>query len=159
MSGRAAWVGVVVVLVGGLAASAGAWPTGREAVALKARPFALADVRLGDGPFKDAQQRTRRYLLELESDRLLHFFRVTAGLPAPGEPMGGWEKTELRGHTMGHYLSACAMMAASTGDRKLKAKAEGSEYEFDNDAHQYGVDTWRNVAYGYWQEARYVTMT
>lgn len=35
----------------------------------------------------------------------------------------------------------------------LKAKAEGSEYEFDNDAHEYGVDTWRNVGYGLWQHA------
>ena len=42
---------------------------------------------------------------------------------------------------------------------ELKAKAEGSEYEFDNDAHQYGVDTWRNVGYGYWQNACLVTMT
>jgi len=33
----------------------------------------------------------------------------------------------------------------------LKVKGAGSEYEFDNDAHQYGVDTWRNVGYGYWQ--------
>ncbi len=41
----------------------------------------------------------------------------------------------------------------------LKAKAEGSEYEFDNDAHQYGVDTWRNVGYGYWQHACLATMT
>lgn len=41
---------------------------------------------------------------------------------------------------------------------QIKAKAEGSEYEFDNDAHQYGVDTWRNVGYGYWQHACLVTM-
>ena len=40
----------------------------------------------------------------------------------------------------------------------LKAKAEGSEYEFDNDAHQYGVDTCRNVGYGYWQHACYNTL-
>lgn len=40
----------------------------------------------------------------------------------------------------------------------LKVKGEGSEYEFDNDAHQYGVDTWRNVGYGYWQNACLVTM-
>lgn len=44
-------------------------------------------------------------------------------------------------------------------DVDLKVKAEGSEYEFDNDAHQYGVDTWRNVGYGYWQHACLVTMT
>jgi phage major head subunit gpT-like protein len=41
----------------------------------------------------------------------------------------------------------------------LKVKAEGSEYEFDVDRHQYGVDTWRNVGYGYWQQACLVTMT
>lgn len=41
---------------------------------------------------------------------------------------------------------------------QLKAKAEGSEYEFDNDAHQYGVDAWRNVGYGYWQHACYIQM-
>lgn len=43
-------------------------------------------------------------------------------------------------------------------DVQIKAKAEGSEFEFDNDAHQYGVDTWRNVGYGYWQHACLVTM-
>lgn len=36
---------------------------------------------------------------------------------------------------------------------ELKSKAEGSEFEFDNDAHQHGVDAWRNVGYGYWQHA------
>lgn len=42
---------------------------------------------------------------------------------------------------------------------ELKVKAEGSDFEFDNDAHQYGIDAWRNVGYGYWQQACYVTMT
>ena len=42
---------------------------------------------------------------------------------------------------------------------ELKAKAEGSEYEFDNDAWQFGIDSWRNVGYGYWQQACLVTMT
>lgn len=42
---------------------------------------------------------------------------------------------------------------------ELKVKGYGSEYEFDNDAHQYGVDTWRNVGYGYWQNACLVTLT
>lgn len=40
----------------------------------------------------------------------------------------------------------------------LKIKGYGSEYEFDNDAHQYGVDTWRNVGYGYWQNSCLVTL-
>ncbi len=103
---------------------AAAWPSGREVVELKAVPFDLRDVRLLDGPFRDAMLRTQKYLHELESDRLLWYFRKTAGLDTPGEPMGGWEKTEVRGHTMGHYLSACAMMYAATSDEKLKEKAD-----------------------------------
>ena len=42
---------------------------------------------------------------------------------------------------------------------ELKAKAEGSEFEFDNDAWQFGIDGWRGVGYGYWQRACLVTMT
>jgi hypothetical protein len=41
---------------------------------------------------------------------------------------------------------------------RIAAKAEDSEFEFDNDAWQFGVDAWRNVGYGYWQHACLVTM-
>ena len=41
---------------------------------------------------------------------------------------------------------------------ELKAKAEGSEFEFDNDAWQFGIDAWRGAGYGYWQYACLVTM-
>jgi len=92
-------------------------------------PFKLSQVRLLEGPFKDAMERDRKYLYMLDSDRLLHMFRVTAGLPSSAKPLGGWERRELRGHTMGHYLSACAMMYASTGDEKLKIKADKIVFE------------------------------
>lgn len=95
----------------------------RTAVELKARPFDLSQIRLLEGPFRDAMMRDRQYLHQLEADRLLHMFRVTAGLPARGEAYGGWERTEVRGHTMGHYLSACARMVAGTGDQELREKA------------------------------------
>lgn len=42
---------------------------------------------------------------------------------------------------------------------ELKAKAEGSEYEFDNDAWQFGVDARRATQYGFWQDACLATMT
>lgn len=35
----------------------------------------------------------------------------------------------------------------------LKAVAEGSQLEFNEDKHHYGIDTWRNVGYGFWQHA------
>ena len=93
--------------------------------AAKAYAFPLTDVRLLDGPFKHAMELDRAYLLALDPDRLLHNFRVNAGLPSSAKPLGGWEKPdcELRGHFIGHYLSACALMYASTGDAKFKDRA------------------------------------
>lgn len=52
-----------------------------------------------------------------------------------------------------------ALIRQTEQDIELKAKAEGSEFEFDNDAWQFGIDGWRGVGYGYWQRAVLVTMT
>jgi uncharacterized protein len=95
------------------------------AAPLKASAFALQEVRLLDGPFKHAMDLDHQYLLSLDPDRLLHTFRLNAGLPSNARPLGGWEepRCELRGHFVGHYLSACGLMYASTGDEKLKEKA------------------------------------
>jgi DUF1680 family protein len=96
------------------------------AIPLKAEPFDLTDVELLDGPFRDAMLRDKAVLLSMDPDRLLHNFRVTAGLPSTAQPLGGWEAPtcELRGHFVGHFLSACALMYASTGDDALKQKAD-----------------------------------
>ena len=51
-----------------------------------------------------------------------------------------------------------ALIRQTEQEVELKAKAEGSEYEFDNDAWQFGVDAWRGVGYGYWQRVIHVTM-
>lgn len=51
-----------------------------------------------------------------------------------------------------------AFIRQTEQDVELKAKAEGSEFEFDNDAWQFGIDAWRGVGYGYWQRACLVTM-
>ena len=84
----------------------------------KAQPFPLQQVRLLDGPFRDAMVRDENYLLSLDCDRLLYNFRVNAQLPTEAKPYDGWEapSCELRGHSVGHYLSACSLMFASTGE-------------------------------------------
>jgi uncharacterized protein len=95
-------------------------------IGVRAYPFALKNVRILDGPFKLAMDRDLAYMLSLDPDRLLHTFRLTAGLPTSAKPYGGWEdpKGELRGHSIGHYLSACAFMSAATGNAKIKANAD-----------------------------------
>jgi DUF1680 family protein len=105
-------------------------PARAAAAAGPVSPFALADVRLLDGPFKAAQARGARYLLSLEPDRLLHNFRVNAGLAPKAPVYGGWESQEpwvgirCHGHTLGHYLSAAAMQFAATGDAVFKARVD-----------------------------------
>jgi DUF1680 family protein len=91
-------------------------------VALKAEPFPLQKVRLLQGPFQHAMELDHAYLLSLDPDRLLHSFRLNACLPSTAKPYGGW-MTPGRvscAEFVGHYLSACAMMYASTGDERLK---------------------------------------
>jgi uncharacterized protein len=85
-------------------------------VPVKAYPFSIKDVRLLAGPFKQAMQADQRYLLEIEPDRLLADFRRHSGLATRAEKYGGWESSGLAGHTLGHYLSACSMQYAATGD-------------------------------------------
>jgi DUF1680 family protein len=101
-----------------------------QALGRRAAAFNLADVRLLEGPFRKAQEQDARYLLRLEPDRLLHNFRVNAGLKPKAPVYGGWESQEpwvsirCHGHTLGHYLSACAMMFAATGDQRFKQRAD-----------------------------------
>ena len=96
----------------------------RADVMSKVQPFAMEAVRLLPGPFEEVQEANRQFLHRLPVNRLVHTFRLNAGLASDAEPLGGWEKPdcELRGHFVGHYLSACALMYASTGDVALKAK-------------------------------------
>ena len=86
---------------------------------VKAYAFSLKDVRLLDGPFKRAMDRDAQYLLDLEPDRLLSRFREYAGLEPKAKIYGGWESRGVSGHILGHYLSACAMMYAASGDERF----------------------------------------
>ena len=102
-------------------------------LAAQPRPFALREVRLLPSRFTENMQRDSAWMMDIGVDRLLHSFRTTAGVFAGNEggymtvkKLGGWESLdcELRGHTTGHMLSACALMYASTGAECFKAKGD-----------------------------------
>src|SRR5215475_5802587 len=90
------------------------------------RPFPLSRVRLRPGPMLDAAEVNRRFVLGQDVDRLLHNFRRNAGLASSAAPLGGWEApdNELRGHYVGHYLSACALIWASSGDAQARQRGD-----------------------------------
>jgi DUF1680 family protein len=90
-------------------------------------PFPLQDVRLTDSLFAPAAKTNQKYLETLSTDRLLHSFRLTAGIASNAQPYGGWElpDCELRGHfTGGHYLSAAAFAYSSFGNDDLRARGD-----------------------------------
>lgn len=97
-------------------------PIKREVVDYHLSPFRLDQVKLLEGPFRDAMELDKQYLLSLDMDRLLVDYRKVAGLTTSVEPYGGWEQQGLNGHTLGHYLSACSMMFASTGEEEFKKR-------------------------------------
>ena len=91
----------------------------------KVEPFSMTEVRLLPGFWKDTMELNRSYLYSLPNERLAYNFRVTARIPSDADPLGGWEAPdcELRGHYVGHYLSACALLHAGTGDKAILVKA------------------------------------
>jgi uncharacterized protein len=98
----------------------------KNAVPDAARPLPLSAVRLTGGPLKHAQDLDADYLLKLEPDRMLAFYRKRAGLEPKAEPYGGWDGDgrNLTGHIAGHYLSGASMMYAATGDARFKERVD-----------------------------------
>jgi DUF1680 family protein len=84
--------------------------------------FPLSEVRLLPGVFEHAQELDRQYLLTLDADRLLAPYLREAGLTPKAQSYTNWENTGLDGHIGGHYLSALAMMWASTGDKEIEKR-------------------------------------
>src|SRR5262245_51459157 len=78
----------------------------KDAVPQVARPLPLSAVRVTGGPLKQAQDADIAYLLRLEPDRMLAFYRKRAGLEPKAQPYGGWDGDgkNLTGHIGGHYL-------------------------------------------------------
>ena len=96
--------------------------------------FPYADVQLLDSPMKRQFDELHARFLNLDDDRMLKVFRQVAGLPAPGEDMGGWydltgfslERNDfhgfIAGHSFGQYVSGLARAYAVTGDEPTRAK-------------------------------------
>lgn len=87
-------------------------------------PFQYKDVAVTGGPMATQAKGARSYYLDLNEDSLLQGFRLRAGLPAPGKPMGGWYDPDgfAAAHPFGQYISALARIYANTGDERYKAK-------------------------------------
>ena len=60
--------------------------------------FSLKEVRLLDSDFKHIMDLNHAYMLSLEPDRLLSWFRREAGLTPKAQPYPFWESEYMNGH-------------------------------------------------------------
>lgn len=109
-------------------------PKGSVAITPALSTFPYSDVQLLSGPLKRQFDENHARFLNLEDDRLLKVFRQVAGLPAPGEDMGGWYDLTgfslvrnewngfIAGHSFGQYVSGLARAYAVTGSEETRAK-------------------------------------
>lgn len=92
--------------------------------------FSYNQVKLLHGILMQKARMNRDYIMRLKNHNLLQNYYLEAGLwSSSSKPEGihwGWESPtcQLRGHFLGHWLSAAARIYASTGDMEVKAKAD-----------------------------------
>lgn len=101
------------------------------------------EVHLLKGPLKKRFEINKSYIMSLTNENLLRTFYLESGLwsysgnggttsatttsmEGPDQWHWGWESPtcELRGHIMGHWLSAAARIYSQTKDPLVKAKAD-----------------------------------
>lgn len=100
-------------------------------------PVPVQNVRLLNSLFTERYALNRQYMMSLENHKLLQNFYNEAGIEKTGHGIlgkegnyqdfyWGWESpgNQLRGHFLGHWLSAAAYMYAETGDEAVKQKAD-----------------------------------
>lgn len=95
---------------------------GPEVVDFGVLPFDLTQVKLLEGRFNHATELNKKILLDYDPDRFLATFRMEAGLEPKAEHYGGWEdypRRNLNGHSLGHYMTALALMYRTSGEQEF----------------------------------------
>lgn len=97
----------------------------KEKIAIPAYHFSPERIKLFPGSmFYEARQKDSSFLALLSPARLLSRHFKNAGLHPLDREYGGWESEGLSGHTLGHYISALALMSVNTGSQMLKHKLD-----------------------------------
>lgn len=86
------------------------------------KDFDLKSVKLTDSYYVNALEKEIAYLKAFNADKLVAGFREVNNMRPKAEKYAGWEVTEIRGHSLGHYMTAVAQAVGATGDVELKEK-------------------------------------
>jgi hypothetical protein len=126
------------------------------------KQFGYGDVELLEGPMRQQFQTNHAFYAALDEDALLKPFRQRAGIPAPGEDMGGWyswaplSDIDARpnngfapGHSFGQYLSGLSRDYAATGNKATQEKVHRIVRNFAPAISEHFWDDNRFPAYTY----------
>lgn len=89
-------------------------------------------VKLTDGIFKHSEAKGIDYLFYLDVDRLVAPCYEAVYRSPKKQRYGGWEATEIAGHSIGHWLSGAAAMYDVTKNYQLKKKVLYALDELEN---------------------------
>ncbi len=102
-------------------------------ILLLVEAFPLHQVHLTESRWRDNLERDSAWVCSITAQQALHNFRNTAGVYSALEggydafiKMGGWESLDcdLRGHCVGHLLSAYALLYSTTGEDIFRLKGD-----------------------------------
>lgn len=106
--------------------------------ALKGAFANIDDVTLLGGIFKESQQTGERYILSLDADRLIAPCSEAAGITPKKQRYSGWEETSISGHSLGHWMSAMAIMYRGTKNSEIEERLNYTIDELYEIQKQYG---------------------
>lgn len=86
------------------------------------KDFNLNQVKVTDKYIENSLLKEIDYLKSFDGDRLVAGFREVNNIRPKKDKYNGWEVTEIRGHSLGHYMTAAAQAVAQTGDKELREK-------------------------------------
>ena len=85
-------------------------------------PFDFSGVKLRPSLWQRQFEQTRDFYFHISNDDVLHGFRADAGLPAPGQPLGGWCERDSY-QVFGHWLMAMSRASCVNTDTAMREKA------------------------------------
>lgn len=98
--------------------------TGTNLLNKRLEAFPLSCITLLEPYEKNAFSLEIKYLKSLDPDRLLRGFCDIGGIENSHKLYGGWENSNIQGHTMGHYLTALSQAYLTSGDAQLKSTVD-----------------------------------
>lgn len=90
------------------------------------RMFTPNEVSINDSEYKMREKWDTDFMMSLSPEKLLYHFYKIANIRCDSTitPYNGWEATDLKGHTLGHYITAMSLLYSHSKDKEVKRRID-----------------------------------